>query len=66
MVHHVIDEVDAGESIVVKEVNCVEGESLEDLTERMRRVEHAVIVDGTRVAIERLWEKRRLLGYLES
>ena len=54
MVHEVIVEVDAGRDIVTKEVELKEGESLEELEERMHAVEHGLIVEGTRRVIEEL------------
>jgi len=59
MCHYVIKEVDRGEPIVMREIPCKEGESLEELTERVHKVEHEIIVEGTGIAIEQLWEKRR-------
>ena len=54
MIHEVIAEVDAGEAIVTREVELKEGESLEGLEERMHAVEHGLIVEGTRRALEGL------------
>ncbi|KAH6625647.1 formyl transferase [Boeremia exigua] len=56
MVHEVIAEVDAGKAIVVKEVEIREGEGVEGLEERIHAVEHGVIVEGTRIALDRLSE----------
>jgi phosphoribosylglycinamide formyltransferase len=38
MVHKVVPEVDAGEPLVVREVPCVKGETLEDLEAKMHNV----------------------------
>lgn len=38
MVHKVVPEVDAGEPLVVREVPCVKGETLEDLENKMHQV----------------------------
>lgn len=54
MIHEVIAEVDAGEAIVTREVELKEGESLEELEGRMHDVEHGLIVEGTRKALEGL------------
>ncbi|CAO2651661.1 Nn.00g042310.m01.CDS01 [Neocucurbitaria sp. VM-36] len=54
MVHEVIAEVDAGRALVVREVELREGEGLEGLEERMHAVEHGVIVEGVRRALEGL------------
>ena len=54
MVHEVIAEVDAGEAIVVEEVELREGEELEGLEERIHGVEHGLIVEGTRRTLEKV------------
>jgi phosphoribosylglycinamide formyltransferase len=59
MIHYVIAEVDAGEPIVVREVEFRSGETLDELEARMHEVEHEAIVKGTGLAIVRLWEERR-------
>lgn len=61
MVHYVINEVDRGTPLVTRQVPCIEGESLDDLTERMHGIEHQIIVEGTGLAIVHLWEQRRQL-----
>ncbi|KAF2477406.1 phosphoribosylglycinamide formyltransferase [Lindgomyces ingoldianus] len=48
MIHEVIAEVDAGKAIVTQEVPLREGESLEDLEQRIHGIEHELIVEGTR------------------
>ncbi|KAH8149856.1 uncharacterized protein LAJ45_06008 [Morchella importuna] len=62
MVHWVIGEVDRGEPIVVREVEMVEGEGLAELEERIHKVEHVEIVNGTRMALERLVREREAAG----
>jgi phosphoribosylglycinamide formyltransferase len=57
MIHEVIAEVDAGEAIVTKEVELREGEGLEELEGRMHEIEHGLIVEGTRRALEGLGKK---------
>lgn len=57
VIHYVIEEVDLGEPIIVKEISMEEGESIEDLETRIHKVEHAAIVEGTNLALEAL--KRR-------
>lgn len=44
MVHYVIAEVDRGEPILMQEVECRDGESLDDLEARIHEVEHQIIV----------------------
>lgn len=57
MIHHVIGPVDRGEPIVIKKVDLRAGESLEDLEARMRVVEHAAIVEGTRIVLDKRAER---------
>lgn len=52
MIHEVIAEVDAGRAIVTREVEIREGESVDGLEERMHKVEHELIVEGTRLALQ--------------
>ncbi|KAL2162959.1 hypothetical protein VTH06DRAFT_6795 [Thermothelomyces fergusii] len=47
MVHYVIDQVDRGEPILVKEIECREGEDLHQLEERIHSHEHELIVEAT-------------------
>lgn len=56
MIHYVISEVDMGEAIVTRDVEMKQGESEEELEARMHAVEHGLIVEGTRVALERIRE----------
>ncbi|KAJ4301969.1 Bifunctional purine biosynthetic protein ADE5,7 [Collariella sp. IMI 366227] len=46
MVHYVIDKVDRGEPILVREIECREGEDLHQLEERIHSHEHALIVEA--------------------
>lgn len=52
MIHKVIPELDAGEPLVVKKVEIVAGESLEQLEERIHKVEHVGIVEGVAKSVE--------------
>ncbi|KAL2172986.1 formyl transferase [Thermothelomyces heterothallicus CBS 202.75] len=47
MVHYVIDKVDRGEPILVREIECHEGEDLHQLEERIHSHEHELIVEAT-------------------
>lgn len=47
MVHNVIKEVDQGEPILTKEIECRQGESLAQLEERIHAHEHELIVQAT-------------------
>lgn len=54
MIHEVIAEVDAGDAIITEEVPLKEGESLDDLEERIHKVEHGLIVEGTRRTLAKI------------
>ena len=54
MIHYVIEEVDEGEPLLVKEINLVAGESLETLEQHIHEVEWKAIVEGTNLALDRL------------
>lgn len=54
MIHEVIAEVDAGDAIVTQEVPLKEDESLDDLEERIHKVEHGLIVEGTRRTLAKI------------
>jgi len=58
MVHYVIAEVDRGEPILVAEVECRDGESLEDLEQRIHVVEHGLIVKATAKVVEGILSAR--------
>jgi len=59
MIHHVINEVDMGKPIVVKEVECKAGESESELEARIHKVEWKAIVEGTAAVLKQLEEKRK-------
>jgi phosphoribosylglycinamide formyltransferase len=59
MIHYVIAEVDMGDPIVVKEVDMKVEESLGELEARIHEVEHGLIVEGTRVALESVNERKK-------
>ena len=54
MIHEVVKEVDRGRPLVVKEVTCIKGETLEDLEHKIHKVEHEIIVEAVREALEAL------------
>ena len=58
MIHYVITEVDMGEPILVKDIGISKHESLEDLEQRIHKIEWRAIVEGTNKAIERLRQKK--------
>ncbi|BFZ64816.1 Bifunctional purine biosynthetic protein ADE5,7 [Saitoella coloradoensis] len=53
MIHWVIEEVDRGEPLLIKEIEMKEEESLEDLENRIHSVEHVAIVEGTKLALRK-------------
>lgn len=52
MVHRVIKEVDRGEPVIVREIQMEKGESLEELEERLHKVEWEIIVQGAAKILE--------------
>jgi len=58
MIHYVISEVDMGEPIVVREIQCKTRETLEELKTGMHEVQHELIVEGAGMAITKLWKER--------
>ena len=59
MVHYVISEVDMGQPITTQEIELKRDESLEDLEQRVHENEWKLIVKGTKLAIDELWNSRR-------
>ncbi|QPG73309.1 hypothetical protein FOA43_000619 [Brettanomyces nanus] len=47
MIHYVIQEVDKGEPLIVKEIPVIKGETVDDYETRIHSKEHAAIVEGT-------------------
>jgi len=58
MIHYVVEEVDSGDCIVSREVEMKQGESFEDLEQKIHKEEWVIIVEGTRLALETLKQKR--------
>lgn len=52
MIHRVIPELDAGEPVIVREVPIREGDSLEQLEQRIHEVEHEAIVHAVRKVVD--------------
>ncbi|KAJ1732763.1 phosphoribosylglycinamide formyltransferase [Coemansia biformis] len=52
MVHYVIPEVDKGEPILVEEVPCVAGDTLESLESRIHAVEHQLLPKAVRHVLQ--------------
>ncbi|KAF4587344.1 phosphoribosylglycinamide formyltransferase [Ophiocordyceps camponoti-floridani] len=59
MVHYVIQQVDRGEAIVTREVECKPDDDLERLKARMHAVEHELIVEATDRVVAELASRRR-------
>ncbi|KIV78201.1 phosphoribosylglycinamide formyltransferase [Exophiala sideris] len=60
MVHEVVAEVDMGEPVLVREVECKAGESQENLERRIHETEWRLLVEATGQVLNQLEEKRRL------
>lgn len=54
MIHYVIEQVDMGQHIVVRDVELKKDETLEQLEKRFHSIEHGAIVEGTKIALGRL------------
>lgn len=59
MVHYVIDEVDMGTPVMVKEVDIKAEDTLKDLEERIHETEWRLIVEATGKVLKDLEDKRR-------
>lgn len=58
MIHYVIAKVDRGEPIMTREIECREGETLEDLEQRIHSHEHELIVEATTKVVGELLAKK--------
>ena len=54
MVHRVVKDVDRGEPVVVKGIASIEGESLEEYEARLHKLEHEIIVQGTKKVLDEI------------
>jgi phosphoribosylglycinamide formyltransferase len=54
MVHHVIEQVDQGEVIMTKEIECRKGDDLQQLKERIHSHEHKLIVEATAYVVREI------------
>lgn len=54
MIHYVIAEVDRGEPILVQKIQIQEGETLEDLEQKIHGYEHGLIVKATALLAEKI------------
>ncbi|KAK3308427.1 formyl transferase [Chaetomium strumarium] len=60
MVHYVIDKVDRGEPILVREIECRDGEDLDQLEERIHSHEHELIVEATALVAREVLARRSI------
>jgi formyltetrahydrofolate-dependent phosphoribosylglycinamide formyltransferase len=58
MIHWVIPKVDAGEVIISREIEFLENDTLESFEARLHVLEHQLIVEGVRRALESLFTAR--------
>ncbi|CDZ96397.1 phosphoribosylglycinamide formyltransferase [Phaffia rhodozyma] len=54
MVHRVVEQVDQGEPLLVRQVEIFKDQSLDQLEEKMHKVEHGIIVEGVKVVLAEL------------
>lgn len=47
MIHRVVKDVDKGEPIIIRQIDFVKGESIEEYETRLHLVEHEIIVEAT-------------------
>lgn len=52
MIHYVIEAVDMGRPLIQREIEILQSDTLETLEERIHGVEHQIIVEGARIAME--------------
>ena len=58
MIHYVIADVDRGQPIMTREIDCREGEKLEELEQRIHSHEHELIVEATAKVVGELLAKK--------
>jgi formyltetrahydrofolate-dependent phosphoribosylglycinamide formyltransferase len=54
MVHHVIKDLDAGEPIATREIPFESNDTLETYSEKIHKAEHEIIVQATKITLEKL------------
>lgn len=57
MVHYVIQEVDMGDPIIVKDVLFIKNETLDSFKTRVHSVEHIAIVEATNIVLNGIYHK---------
>lgn len=58
MIHHVIEQVDRGQAIMKREIECRQGETLDELKQRIHSYEHELLVQATAKVVGELMGKR--------
>lgn len=58
MIHEVVKEVDRGQPLLIREVPFQEGDTLADIEERIHQVEHVIIVEATKQALQKLKQQK--------
>ncbi|KAK7951247.1 phosphoribosylglycinamide formyltransferase [Apiospora aurea] len=58
MIHEVIEQVDRGDTILQQTIKIEEGDTLEDLTNRIHGLEHELIVKATALKSQEIMDKR--------
>ncbi|KAG7191889.1 uncharacterized protein KQ657_002678 [Scheffersomyces spartinae] len=59
MIHYVIAEVDQGEPLVVKEIELLKEDTLEQYEDKVHKVEHIAIVEGSNIVLRNLAKDNR-------
>jgi phosphoribosylglycinamide formyltransferase len=60
MIHHVIDEVDRGDPIMTREIEVQEGETLDQVKEKIHAHEHELIVEATAQVVQGILDGSKL------
>lgn len=59
MIHEVIEQVDRGDTILQQTIKIEEGDTLEDLTNRIHGLEHELIVKATALKSQEIVDQRQ-------
>ncbi|KAI0450628.1 formyl transferase [Xylaria acuta] len=59
MIHYVVEEVDRGAPVLTREIKIEDGESLEDLEQRIHGYEHELIVKATALLAQKIVSAKR-------
>lgn len=58
MIHYVIAEVDEGKPLLVRELDLIKTETVDEYEERVHKLEHQAIVEGTLMALKNIESKQ--------